>query len=291
MMLPPLLVLVAGGPALSGLKPCKVSGDCPCGEDQLPTGECFGGYCVECRNLGQTCDDVTQRCCSTGESCVDESCCRRTSQPCSASDDCCGSDVCLSGRCLACRKLSQTCSEDADCCDGQCRSGICQVPCEEGTSCQVSGKQGLCSEGVTRCTPTAVVCEQVQFPTSELCDQQDNDCNGEVDDIPPTPCTGSPRGCQSGFQSPGFLRCDHGEEVCDMTRCAGRAGACDYCAICTDGPPCGSCKSCKDDCPPNKICRIVNADYAPSECFPNPRCTNLKTPTCWLPEQMGACVP
>ena len=141
--------------------------------------------------------------------------------------------------------------------------------CEgEGEACQVRGLVGACAQGVTECTDVqmlgggfANVCVPLVEPTEELCDGQDNDCNGEVDDVLPQICDTNELGlCAFGEQS-----CENGnwgqcrgviepqEEVCNLKDedCDGvadngfdlqnDANNCGFCRnACGDGETCSS---------------------------------------------------
>ena len=60
----------------------------------------------------------------------------------------------------------------------------CDSVADEGTGGNqcATGLLGLCASGLDVCASGSLSCEQTIFPDSELCDNQDNDCNGAVDE-------------------------------------------------------------------------------------------------------------
>lgn len=49
-------------------------------------------------------------------------------------------------------------------------------------SYKYEGRPGFCNTGITVCEEDEIRCEGVKYPTQELCDGKDNDCNGIIDD-------------------------------------------------------------------------------------------------------------
>jgi hypothetical protein len=116
-----------------------------------------------------------------------------------------------------------------------------------GLPCTIPGKIGRCAAGLTECqmasggTPT---CKQQVEERDEICDDVDNDCNGEVDDgdlcdtneicLRGT-CV---RACDTGeFQCEPGLACDNG--YCVDPECVGVE--CEVGDVCRDGACVNSC--------------------------------------------------
>ena len=64
---------------------------------------------------------------------------------------------------------------------GGCTYSVTQTQ-NGGSACSVSGKQGLCATGQQQCQGGTLVCVQTVFPATEICDAQDNDCDGSTDE-------------------------------------------------------------------------------------------------------------
>lgn len=64
-------------------------------------------------------------------------------------------------------------------CDGAIDDGVVGVgePCETGFI-------GLCAEGFSVCDAGLLTCRPLRSPTDEVCDELDNDCDGEIDEDP-----------------------------------------------------------------------------------------------------------
>lgn len=74
-----------------------------------------------------------------------------------------------------------------------------------GETC-ATGLRGVCAQGRLSCVGGQTFCQQLHQPSPEICDNQDNDCDGEIDDGLERPCYTGPAQtkevglCQSGRQ-------------------------------------------------------------------------------------------
>jgi hypothetical protein len=120
-------------------------------------------------------------------------------------------------------------------CDGL--DNNCNGPADEGNPgaggpCQVPGKQGPCAEGMLSCLGGTPICQQVTWPQNEVCNNQDDDCDGIPDDGNP----GGGGNCNiqwlQGECATGTYQCQNGSVQCTQTT----------------WPQSESCNSKDDDC-------------------------------------------
>ncbi|MFH2007607.1 MAG: LpqB family beta-propeller domain-containing protein [bacterium] len=87
------------------------------------------------------------------------------------------------------------CGTEARTCSGSCQWGgwsECAGPDPSGTPACETGEPGVCAAGRMRCQTGCLTCVRDVEPTPELCDDLDNDCNGEVDDGSPATLSDPP---------------------------------------------------------------------------------------------------
>ncbi len=164
--------------------------------------------------------------------------------------------------------VAEFCNGFDDDCDGLVDE-VEPLPCDTGAA-------GRCAGGLEQCVGGSPVCIPQLDPRGEVCDGQDDDCDGAIDeDVPQGEgCqTGLPGLCADGVEAcvdgvPLCLGPEPQEEVCEAVDedCDGavdEGGVCDPCfevecppglfcedGECVEGEPCGD----NDDCPPGHEC-------------------------------------
>ncbi|MBK07459.1 MAG: hypothetical protein CL920_28695 [Deltaproteobacteria bacterium] len=168
----------------------------------VATGDVF--LCEgNCKVGTQTCKDGVWGACTgatepSTESCngKDDNCDGRTDEGC----------MCITGKTQSCgvsdvgvcKKGTQTCdskghwgtcvgavSPTSEVCNGQddnCDGKTDETYPGKGAKCVVSGKSGICIEGVITCSAGKKSCKQLRFATNELCNGKDDDCDGNIDE-------------------------------------------------------------------------------------------------------------
>ena len=112
-----------------------------------------------------------------------------------------GLTLCRNGA-IQCRQVVQAAAEVCDGLDNDCNGAIDENNPGGGGQCAVDGQQGRCTLGVLACVAGAVICEGQFDPQPEICNDQDDDCDGVRDEDNPgggLPCdTGRVGVCSAG---------------------------------------------------------------------------------------------
>ena len=106
--------------------------------------------------------------------------------------------------------------------------------CTDDSERRCGTDEGPCRSGIQRCSAGRWgACVGERAPGDELCDGEDNDCDGATDELPVDKGLGEPCGSAEGACRPGLLRCGQGALFCDGAlqpveeRCDGEDNDCD----------------------------------------------------------------
>mgnify|MGYP001598706531 CR=1 FL=1 len=201
-----------GGPCGSSVGRCT-PGTAVCASGVLGCSGGMGPFAEVCNGYDDDCDGVVDgmnQACYTGPvGTEDEGICHGGTQLCTAVAM---SNVAKWGACIGQQlPTTEVCNGLDDDCDGVIDNGVpaptqgevtgdaCCSDKAPGTKCG----EGQCKKGTWVCAGTVVVCANAGVPSNETCDNEDNDCDGVVDNITTVggPCV-APGGCS------GTLKCD-----------------------------------------------------------------------------------
>ena len=169
--------------------------------------------------------------------------CGNGTPPCSA-----GTTACVTGQ-VVCQggvlPQSETCDGIDNNCDGQkdnapladapgagqtgcwalpgncCSFGSMHwCPPAGGTCTSLGTLTSPCAAGALQCAAGGWACSGYQTPATEVCDSLDNDCNGQIDDVPAVECV--PAGTPATLVYGGTSQCRKGTKTCGA--CSGFVG-------------------------------------------------------------------
>ncbi|HEY3352446.1 MAG TPA: MopE-related protein [Polyangia bacterium] len=227
------------GTCKAGAQECQV-GYLVCVGAVGPTGEVCDGLDNDCNGLVD--DGLPPKPCYTHASGCDvatgtcQGVCRLGGQTCQgvAGWGACAGDT---------GPQPETCNGVDDDCNGLVDDGAMPGAgdaCDPPQGCPGGVCKGLCHKGTRQCQNANLVCVGAQGPAPEVCDGQDNDCNGQVDDgLPPRPCYTHAIGCDVAT-STCQGSCRLGSQACQgggWAACAGDVG-----------PQSETCNGVDDDC-------------------------------------------
>ncbi|MCA9527652.1 MAG: terpene cyclase/mutase family protein, partial [Myxococcales bacterium] len=123
-----------------------------------------------------------------------------------------GLTACAEGR-IICEQRNQPSPDQCNGRDEDCDGLVDEGNPGGGAACDTGGV-GACGEGISQCVNGGVRCVRNVDPANELCDNQDNDCDGNVDEGAP----GAGRAClvpgQVGQCGQGTTACAGGQIEC-----------------------------------------------------------------------------
>jgi hypothetical protein len=216
-----------GGPCGSSIGRCT-PGTAVCANGVLGCSGSTGPFAEVCNGFDDDCDGVVDgmnQACYTGPAnTVNVGTCHGGTQLCTAVAM---SNMATWGACIGQQlPTSEICNGLDDDCDGVVDNGVPAPTPGQVTGGECCGDkapgskcgQGQCQKGTWVCAGNVVVCANAGQPSNETCDNQDNDCDGVVDNIVSVggPCV-APGGCT------GTLKCDSAQQqlVCQPDGSAG----------------------------------------------------------------------
>jgi hypothetical protein len=183
------------GVCSEGVTHCQ-GGKVACVQKYQATAEICDGLDNDCDGAPDNGDPGSGGACDTGNQGV-----------CAA-----GIEHCQGGK-LACVQTVQASGEACDGLDNDCDGAADNGDPGSGGACD-TGLKGVCAAGVKHCQQGRIECVQSDPPSAEICDGQDNDCDGTVDNGNPGGSLACTAAGENGECANGTSECSGGQIIC-----------------------------------------------------------------------------
>jgi hypothetical protein len=141
-----------------------------------------------------------------------------------------GKHTCQDGHWTDCTDRTpevEQCNNEDDDCDGASDEDLYEDP--KSNACDVDGTEGVCKAGRMICLSGIAKCAQVNFPATDMCNNEDDDCDGKTDEETEVRCYLADSGCAQANNGDFICNgaCKSGSIICrkgnyDETMCEGQ---------------------------------------------------------------------
>jgi hypothetical protein len=204
-----------GDPGGGGVCSTGLLGECAAG-----TEVCSGGGLICVQNVSpsaEVCDGLDNDCDGTVDS-FTKLCGGGGVGQCALP----GTQTCFNGTFGLCEGEGGPSAEICDGVDNDCDGTVDDGDPGGGAACD-TGLSGVCAAGLTTCLSGELACNQDVFPSTEVCNALDDDCDGTVDEDTTVFVLNGRMVCSSGAQ---ILVCNAGWQSCgEPTSCPWPAGS------------------------------------------------------------------
>ena len=226
-----------------------------------------------CNNKDDDCDgqidnNLTQTCYTGPANTAEKGLCKKGTQTCAAGQwGSCQNEV---------TPNTEICNNKDDDCDGQTDEELTQI-CYTGPA--NTAEKGLCKKGSQVCNAGQWgSCQNEVTPQTEICNNKDDDCDGQIDNNSGNPLCSAPQVCTQGTcRTP----CQKNEDCKDIERCT--LGYCEKLPCSSTYTACAHqcvntqlsnlhCGACNTPCSSEKVCKVgqcVCGSTYPSLCAGN----------------------